>query len=297
MVTPDPALLANLADLELAARLIVEGAQLGAHRSPFTGGGDEFEQMRPYLPGDDIRRLDWSHYGRTNRLFTRMHRDTTEWPVMLVLDASASMAFGGHGPTTKWHYARLLAAALTYLLVRQGDAVGLVVDPQPSSEDLGVTAGRAQLVRVLATLQALEADGTANLAHAVRRAAARSRRRGLLVILSDLLDDEGAWQEAVREVRVMQREVAILHVCSPDERQLRYAGEVEFEDLETGQRLVASAERIRRSYDDQAEAFAARQARFAHRHGITLVDALTTASPDRVLRALAGRRVRVRVGA
>lgn len=291
METPDPALLARLADLELAARLIVEGAQLGAHRSPFTGGGAEFEQMRPYLHGDDVRRLDWSHYGRTNRLFTRMYRDTTEWPVMLVLDASASMAFTGYGPATKLHYARLLAAALTYLLVRQGDAVGLVVDPQPSADDLCVRAGRAQLVRVLATLQAVEAHGTANLAHAVRRTVARLRRRGLLVILSDLLDDEAAWQEAVREVRVMEREVVVLHVCSPDERQLGYAGDVEFEDLETGERLIASYERIRRSHDRQAEAFAARQASFARRHGITLVDALTTTPPDRVLRALAGRRV------
>ncbi len=81
LITLDPALLARIADLELAARLIVEGARLGAHRSPFTGTGAEFQQMRPYLPGDDLKHLDWKHYARTDRLFTRVYRETTEWPV------------------------------------------------------------------------------------------------------------------------------------------------------------------------------------------------------------------------
>ena len=296
----DPALLARIADLELAARLIVEGARLGSHRSPFTGTGAEFQQMRPYLPGDDLKHLDWKHYARTDRLFTRVYRETTEWPVMLAIDTSRSMAFVDDHGMSKLRMGTLLAAALTYLLVHQGEAVGLVTHP-PSprtaarqggaaiGDALPARTGRPHLVRMLGLLSRAQAGGGTDLAGAIRRAAARLGRRGCLALISDLYGADDMHQ-ALREVRRMGHEVVVFHVLSPQERSLDGSGDVEFVDLETGERLVASTPAIRDAYAARVASFIAEQRAFATAEGITFVDASTDRPIDVVLRAFTQQR-------
>jgi len=288
-VSLDPALLARIADLELAARLIVEGARLGAHRSPFTGTGAEFQQMRPYLPGDDLKYLDWKHYARTDRLFTRMYRETTEWPVMLALDRSRSMAFAGDHGVTKIQTASLLAAALTYLLVQQGEAVGLVTHGRVGGDALPARTGRPHLVRMLGVLSKTVADGGTDLAGGIGRAAARLGRRGCLVLLSDLhgTDDLHA---VLRQVRRMGHEVVLFHVLAPEERSLPARGDVQFVDLESGEQLVASTAAIRDAYAARVDEFIAAQRAFATAEGITYVDAGTARPIDLVLRAFMQQR-------
>ncbi len=288
-VSLDPALLARIADLELAARLIVEGARLGAHRSPFTGAGAEFQQMRPYLPGDDLKYLDWKHFARTDRLFTRMYRETTEWPVMLALDTSRSMAFAGSHGVTKLQTATLLAAALTYLLVQQGEGVGLVTQGGGTGDALPARTGRPHLVRMLGLLSRIQADGGTDLAGAIRRAAARLGRRGCLALVSDLhgADDLHA---ALRQVRRMGHEVVLFHVLAPDERTLPARGDVEFVDLESGERLVASTATVSEAYAARVAESIAAQRTFATAEGITYVDAATTRPIDVVLRAFMQQR-------
>ena len=287
-VALDPALLARIADLELAARLVVEGARLGSHRSPFTGTGAEFQQMRPYLPGDDLKHLDWKHYARTDRLFTRVYRETTEWPVVLALDTSTSMAFADSAGTTKLRVAVLLAAALTYLLVQQGEAVGLLGHADASGPSLPARTGRVHLVRMLGTLSRLVADGGTDLANAVRRAATRLGRRGCVVLISDLYGDDD-WQATLREARRMGHEVVIFHVLADRERQLGDEGDVEYRDLESEARLVTTME-IREAYARRVETFVADQAQFARREGITLVPVDTRRPLDVVLRVFTQQR-------
>lgn len=284
----DPALLARIADLELVARLVVEGARLGAHRSPFTGTGAEFQQMRPYLPGDDLKHLDWKHYARTDRLFTRVYRETTEWPVMLALDTSRSMAFEDSAEVSKLRIAVLLAAALTYLLVQQGEAVGLSSHADTAGPALPARTGRVHLMRMLGTLARLQAAGTTDLESTVRRATARLGRRGCVVLLSDLYGSD-QWQPPLREARRMGHEVVIFHVLADRERQLAEDGDVEYRDLETGARLVASSV----SRDDYARAVAAfvqGQQAFARDEGITFMPVDTRAPLDAVLRAFSEQR-------
>lgn len=296
----DPALLARIADLELAARLIVEGARLGSHRSPFTGTGAEFQQMRPYLPGDDLKHLDWKHYARTDRLFTRVYRETTEWPVMLAIDTSRSMAFVDHNGMSKLRMGALLAAAMTYLLVHQGEAVGLVTHPAPprgaarqGGADIGdalpARTGRPHLVRMLGLLSRITAAGGTDLAGAIRRAAARLGRRGCLALISDLYGADDTHQ-ALREVRRMGHEVVVFHVLSPEERRLDGPGDVEFIDLETDERLVASTPAIREAYAARVAAFIAQQREFAVAEGIAFVDAGTDRPIDVVLRTFTQQR-------
>ncbi|AMY10261.1 hypothetical protein LuPra_03491 [Luteitalea pratensis] len=296
----DPALLARIADLELAARLIVEGARLGSHRSPFTGSGAEFQQMRPYLPGDDLKHLDWKHYARTDRLFTRVYRETTEWPVMLAIDTSRSMAFVDHQGMSKLRMGALLAAALTYLLVHQGEAVGLVTHPPPpaasarqggadTGDALPARTGRPHLVRMLGLLSRIRAGGGTDLAGAIRRAAARLGRRGCLALISDLYGADDM-HHALREVRRMGHEVVVFHVLSPQERRLEASGDVEFVDLETDERLIANAPTIRDVYAARVAAFIAEQRAFATAEGITFVQAGTDRPIDLVLRAFTQQR-------
>lgn len=291
MLRLDPALLSRIADLELAARLIVEGARLGSHRSPHVGTGAEFQQMRPYLPGDDLKYLDWKHYARTDKLFTRVYRETTEWPVMVAVDTSRSMAFADVHGVTKLRAAALLAAALAYVLLNQGDAVGLVTHDERVRAVLPARTGRPHLVRVLGTLQQIEAAGGTDLAGTVRRAALRLGRRGFVVLLSDLYDD--GWQRALREVRGMGHEVAVLHVLTPDERTLSADGDVEFIDLESDARLVASAERVKSAYDARLARFIVEQRAFAAGEGLSYVDASTDRPPDEILQSFAQHRLRL----
>lgn len=285
----DPALLARIADLELAARLIVEGARLGAHRSPFTGTGAEFQQMRPYLPGDDLKHLDWKHYARTDRLFTRVYRETTEWPVMVALDTSQSMAFTDEGGVTKLQVGKLLAAALTYLLVQQGEAVGLVTHGTDTGTALPARTGRPHLVRALGLLSRVATAGGTDLGGAVRRAAARLGRRGCVALISDLYGGDDL-QPALREARRMGHEVVVFHVLTPEERVLRMRGDVEFVDLESDERLVANTLAVRDAYAANVKAFIDGVRAFAAAEAITFVDAGTDRPIDAVLRAFTQQR-------
>jgi uncharacterized protein (DUF58 family) len=288
-VSLDPALLARIADLQLAARLIVEGARLGTHRSPFTGTGAEFQQMRPYLPGDDLKYLDWKHYARTDRLFTRVYRQTTEWPVMVALDTSRSMAFADGRGVAKMQTGTLLAAALTYLLVQQGEAVGLVTHGESTGDTLPARTGRPHLVRMLGVLSRATAAGGTDLAGGIRRAAARLGRRGCLALVSDLYGADDL-HPALREVRRMGHEVVMFQVLTPEERSLATAGEVEFVDLESRERLVVNTPAIREAYVARVAAFIAEQRSFARAEGITFVEAGTERPIDLVLRAFMEQR-------
>ena len=285
----DPALLARIADLELAARLIVEGARLGAHRSPFTGTGAEFQQMRPYLPGDDLKHLDWKHYARTDKLFTRVYRETTEWPVMLVLDTSESMAFADGRGVTKVQVGVLLAAALSYLLIQQGEAVGLVTHGADTGVALPARTGRPHLVRTLGALSRVAASGGTDLGAAVKRAAVRLGRRGCVAVISDLYGDDDV-QPALREARRMGHEVAVFHVLTPEERTLPSRGDVEFVDLETGEHLIANTPAIREEYAARVAAFIDQARAFATTEGITFVEAGTASPIDGVLRTFTQQR-------
>ncbi len=295
LLTLDPALLARIADLELAARLIVEGARLGAHRSPFTGTGAEFQQMRPYLPGDDLKHLDWKHYARTDCLFTRMYRATTEWPVMLTLDTSASMSFAdGHG-VTKLQVGRLLAAALAYLLVQQGEAVGLVTHGAETIGALPARTGRPHLVRALSLLSRTVAQGGTDLANALRRATGRLGRRGCVVLISDLYGGDDL-HPALREARRMGHEVVVFQILTPEELTLPARGDVEFVDLETGERLVTSTPAVREAYARRMSAFITAHRAFAASEGVTLVDVATDGPIDLALRAFSQQRARQAAG-
>ena len=251
-----PAELSSLRDLELLARTTVEGLRQGLHRSPFHGYSAEFSQYRHYRPGDDLKHVDWKAFAKTNRLYSRQFRETTNMGALFVIDVSRSMAFPEQGQS-KFTLAQAAAAVLATLVIDQGDAAGLLAATSPDARDVRYVpprSGRHHLHLCLATLARLSAQGTHGFGTTVARAATLLRRRGLVVLLSDFYEEESAIAE-VRRLARMGHDIVVIHVLARDELQLPAGGAVEFEDLESGARMVTNADAVAAQYRDNVQVF------------------------------------------
>src|SRR5688500_8723550 len=184
-----PAAVAAIDDLEVAARVVVEGLRAGGHRSPFHGFSAEFQQHRPYRAGDDLKYLDWKLLARTDRLYSKQFRETTSMSAMIVLDASASMAFPEQG-LSKFRYASIVAAALAYLVATQVYAAGLRPWPGGTLPYPPARAGRPHLRSLIARLDRTTPAGTWDPSRTISRAAELLKRRGVMIVISDFYDAE-----------------------------------------------------------------------------------------------------------
>lgn len=290
-----PQELLRLGSLELVARLVVEGYLAGRHRSPGRGGSLEFAEHRPYVPGDDLRRVDWKVYGRTDRWYVRESEQETNLRATLVLDASASMGFASGELPSKWAYGRALAAALAWLLLGQQDAVGLAIFGDGLRAFVPPRAGRAQRARLFAALEAEEVAGGTSPEGPFRELAERLPRRGLLVLVSDLLGPPERFLPGLRYFRHRKHEVVVFHVLDPAERSLTGLppGE-EIVDAETGRTLHGRPEELAGGYGEELEALERTYREQAHDRGFDWV-AVTTDEPVTAVlgRYLSGRRHRL----
>src|SRR6185436_4115334 len=281
----DPALLAALGDLELVARVIVDGTISGLHRSPFHGYSAEFSQYRHYRPGDDLKYVDWKLYARTDRVYTKQYRETTNMVAQVALDASASMAYGGKAGPSKLAYARLLAAALVHLIARQGDAPGLVVYDTAIRAYVPCRSGAAHVRRLLVALARQQGAGGTAAAASVGRAIDLLRRRGLLVIISDLYDDDEGVERELKRAAGMGHDIAVFHVLTREEVDFPFAGEMEFEDLETGRTVLAAGGAVGGGYREAFAAFLGRWRTRAVSYGIDYIRVVTDMPLETALRA------------
>lgn len=236
--------LALVRDLELAARMAVDGVMLGRHTSRRAGAGLEFSQYRSYQPGDDLRRLDWKLFGRSDRYFVREAESETSITIRLLLDATGSMAHTEAG-VSKLDYARYLAAALALLAHRQGDALGVYILRHATVETLGPRRGLQHLHRVLHRLERLASGGGWPEWPRVERALAPDQARGITVLLGDLHERADEIRATVRRLAGARHEVLCFQILGDIEREFRYAGAVTLEDLETGRRVNLNADQAR----------------------------------------------------
>lgn len=211
-----PATLERLGGLEVVARTVVRGLLAGLHRSPLRGAGEEFARHREYQPGDDLRRLDWKVYARTDRLYVREHEERSNLRAWLVVDASASMGFAGADGVTKLRYAAYVAAALAFLMLRAGDSVGLAMFGAEPRLLLPPRARRAQLHDLVLRLERLSSSGGGAAAEVLDRVGQALPRRGRVVLVSDVLEDDGGDALAAAAGRLAGRgdEVAVLRVLT-----------------------------------------------------------------------------------
>lgn len=246
-------MLAAIGRLDLIARTVAEGFLMGLHRSPYHGLSQEFAEHRPYIAGDEMRRIDWRVYARTDRLYVKESEEETNAPVRLLLDTSASLNFAPR-EVSKLDYARYLTASLAYLAVRQGDRVGLTSFSDAINSSLPARGGERHLQTILVALEQLKASGRTRIAETLLRQAAQWKRRGLAILISDLYDTPAEIVEAVTRVRRARHDVIVFHLLDRAEKFLEARGTHEFYDLETGETLLADTDRVRREYIERIEA-------------------------------------------
>ena len=274
---------AAIDDLELAARIVVEGLRTGGHRSPFHGYTTEFRQHRPYRAGDDLKYLDWKLFARSDRLYTRQFRETTNLSVLLALDTSASMDYPSAG-MSKFRYGQIVVAALAYLVAEQGHAVGLMTMEGGKLSYVAPRGGRVHLRSLLARIDNLTPAGAWDAPHVIARGAQLLQRRGVVLVASDFYDDEEATRRELRHVVQRGHDVAMVHLLSPDELTLPFTDHVELEDAESGTRRLVDAAVARRAYDAAMHDFLERCRTNASRDGIDYALLRTDTPPATALR-------------
>jgi uncharacterized protein (DUF58 family) len=289
----DPALLARIGDLELAARTVVDGLRSGPHRSPFHGYSAEFSQYRHYRPGDDLKYIDWKLLARTDRLYTKQFRETTDLAATIVIDASASMAFAAGAAVSKLHYAAMAAAALAHVISTQGDGIGMLAVQDDDARSLTYVAPRSgghHLRGVIAALARLTARGAAAPDAGVRRATDLLRRRGLLLVFSDFYDRETETIAELRRAARMGHDVVVFQVVTRAELEFPYRDDVDFRDLESSRGVLTNAREIRSAYKDAFAAFVERWRTQTRAEGIDYTLLVTDTPLDDALRGFLLRR-------
>jgi uncharacterized protein (DUF58 family) len=245
----DPAVLARLGTLELKARAVVEGLLSGLHRSPFKGFSVEFAEYRQYLPGDDLSTIDWKVYARTDRHYVKKFEEETNLNCHLLLDVSASMAYGSHG-VTKLQYGSMLAASLAYLMHRQRDAVGLTTFDETIVTMMPPSARPSHLRSLLVALDRTAVGRRSDVLKPLHLLAEGINKRGLIVFISDLLDEPERIVEGLRHFRFRGTEVVVFHLLDPAEMTFPFERAARFRDMELGDEVVAVPSVVRQGYLD-----------------------------------------------
>lgn len=275
-----PELAGQLGRLDLVARLVVEGFLLGLHKSPYHGFSAEFAEYRQYIPGEPVANMDWRAYAKSDRHYLKVFTEETNLRATILLDCSASMDFSGDQRRPgKKRYAAYLAAALSYLLLRQNDAVGLLTFDQAPLVSVPARSLRRQFFQVLKVLDDLPPGTGTDLGAVLHRVAERVPRRGLVILLSDLMDDPARITAGLKHFRHRGHEVIVFQILDPREVALDYRGEVEFEALEQpGRRVRLEPAHLRDAYRERFETWRADLRRECRRQRVDLVE-ITTDTP------------------
>jgi uncharacterized protein (DUF58 family) len=252
-----PAVVAQLANMELRARLVVEGFITGLHKSPYHGFSVEFTEHRPYMAGDEIKHIDWKAYGKTDRYFIKQFEEETNLKSYVILDASASMKYGSEGNLTKIQYASYVAAALAYLMIEQRDAVGLTVYDERVRMSMPPRGTRTYLQQILKHLEHLEPGNKTGTAESLHEVAEQIKRRGLVIILSDLFDDPAKVKTAFKHFRHRGHEVIVMQILDPLERSFAFGGDAVFRDMETNEEMMTQPVHIEQAYRETLRSFIA----------------------------------------
>ena len=249
-----PEELARISRLELRARQVVEGFVSGLHRSPYFGQSMEFAQHREYVAGDDLRRIDWKLWSRSDRYYLKQFEEDTNVRVVLVVDGSESMQFGT-GPLNKFEYARTVAAAISMLILKQHDSVGLSIFDSVIRSQIPASSRNNHLQAILAGLEVQTAGGKTDILGVLRKVNESLTRRSIVVLLSDMFCAREDLFKGLQLLRQRKHEVIALHVMDDEELEFRYSGTMQFEGLENAGKLTCDPAALRAGYLKALENF------------------------------------------
>jgi len=273
-----PDVVAKLSNMELVARLVVEGFITGLHKSPYHGFSVEFAEHRQYMPGDEPKHIDWKIYGKTDRYYIKQFEEETNLKSYIILDASKSMSFASNGRMKKLEYASYIAAALAQLMVQQRDAVGFTLYDEKVQLYMPPHATKSYLKEILRQLELLKASNKTATANSLHTIADRIKRRGLVIILSDLFDKPNEVMTAFRHFRHKKNEVIIMQVLDPLERSFAFGRDAVFKDLETSEELMTQPWHIQKAYQQEMKKFLNTYKKECREHNIDYV-LLDTSTP------------------
>jgi uncharacterized protein (DUF58 family) len=249
----DPRVLARIGSLELKARTIVEGFLSGLHRSPMRGFSVEFAEYRQYLPGDDLSTIDWKVFARTDRHYVKKYAEETNLRAYLILDISASMSYSS-GPMSKLEYGSCLAASLAYLMRRQRDSAGLMTFDDRIRTLLPPGSRPGHLRSLLLALDRQQTGTTTDMGRPLHQLADALEKRGLVVLISDLLDDPARVMDGLKHLRFRGSDVLVFHVLDHAELTFPFEGPATFQDVETGEQVVTAPAAVRAQYLEAMDA-------------------------------------------
>jgi uncharacterized protein (DUF58 family) len=246
----DPKTILAIRNLELRARVVVEGFILGLHRSPFHGFSVEFSEYRQYTPGDDVRYIDWKLFGRSDRYYLKKFEDETNLRCYFLVDMSRSMSFASEtmGGKTKADYAITVAASLSFFLSKQGDATGMLSFDSAIRDYMPARSRPGHLHQMMLTLDKPASGKETNVAAPLRRIAELVNKRGMMVLISDLLSPYETFADALSQLRAVGHEVVVFQILDPAEVDFNFSDSSQFEDLETGNMLYIDPEKVRTDY-------------------------------------------------
>ncbi|MFZ1946403.1 MAG: DUF58 domain-containing protein [bacterium] len=275
----DPAVISRLKGLDVKARLVVEGLVSGLHRGPYKGFSVEFAEHRQYMPGDPIRHIDWKVYGKTDRFYIKEYEEETNLRAYLILDGSGSMGYKSDG-ITKLEYGCYLTASLAYLMLKQQDSVGLLVFDTKLRRYIPPRSAKRHLHVILRELAGTEAHQETDLGRTLEDLAGRVTRRGLVILVSDLLDDYESVVRGLKLFRHRKHEVIVFHVLDPYEVTFPFEHEVILRDLETSEEVPAVPWEIRREYVRRVASWIDRYRVVLRQSGIDYVPLRTSTTYD-----------------
>ncbi len=243
----DPEVLARVNGLLFRARQVVDGLLFGIHKSRAKGLSSDFEEYREYSPGDDVKHLDWKAYGKFDRYFIKQYRTTTNLRAQILLDVSGSMDYGSNH-LSKFEYGCLLAASLSYLMFKQQDAVGLITFSEKVEQIIPARARHGHLAAILEAMEAIRPRGRSAVGPVLQQLASGFTRRGLAVLISDLLDDPEAVMKGIKQLRFRCGDVIVFHILDKDELDFPFKDVTRFQDLEEDLQLLTEPRAIRKAY-------------------------------------------------
>jgi uncharacterized protein (DUF58 family) len=290
----NPDVVARAQALGVKARALVEGLRVGDHKSPYRGFSVEFVQHREYVPGDDIRYIDWKGYGRSERYTIKQFEQETNFAAHILLDASRSMLYG-EGATNKLEYAKVLAAALSYVVIHQRDAAALNVFDAGWRHRLPASGQPGHMQSILYTLEDVEPRDKTAIAPLLHDLAQQIRRRGLVFLISDCFDDVEALLGGLQHLRFGGHEVTVFHVLHPDEIDFPFNGMVKFDGMEDGIKLLTRPQLIRPAYERALKKYLEELQQGCERNRCDYVPMNTGRPLSETLTEYLARRLRVRV--
>lgn len=248
----DPKVISKLKGLDLIARMVVEGFLIGLHRSPYHGFSVEFAEHREYRPGDELRYVDWKVFGKTDRYYVKVFEEETNLKAYLIIDKSGSMGFSSNG-ISKLEYVKYLASALSFLLLRQKDAVGLLLFSKTLDSYIAPSSRKNHLNMLLKELDQLKPGGETSLSTVLFELAEKIKRRGLIILFSDLFDDYENVVKSLKIFRHKKNEVLVFHTLDSAEILFPFTGDMLFRDMETNDKITIDPKSIRKDYREKIE--------------------------------------------